>query len=175
MSARVKADDRVVDQAELQVHRIFIIALFLTAYFLDRWELVALQAVVLLITSLNPGYSPYIALYRNVLQPTGLIRPDRRLDNNEAHRFAAVIGALTSSCAVYFLMTGRTSLGWGLVWLIVVLAGVACTGWCAGCFVYYMLNRLGLKGFFKYAAIGGAFPGSRPSKIEWLGSQQGNK
>ena len=175
MGAHVKADDRMVDQTELQVQRIFIVVFLLTAYFLDWWVLVALQAVILFITFLNPGYSPYIALYRNVLQRTGLIRPDRRLDNSEAHRFAAVIGALVSSCAAYLLSTGRPSLGWGLVWLMIVLVSVACAGWCAGCFVYYILNRLGLKGFFQYTAIGGAFPGYRPSKIDWLGSQQGKK
>ena len=164
MNTGVKVNDRVVDQAEIQVQRFFTIALFLTAFVLDRWELVAAQSVIFGLTFLNPGFSPYIALYRHILRPAGLIRPDRRLDNPEPHRFATLIGLLVSSTAAYLLATGYASIGWGLVWLIVVLAGIAFAGWCAGCFMYYMLNRLGVKGFFKNAPIGGAFPGSRPPK-----------
>ncbi len=164
MNTGVKVNDRVVDQAEIQVQRFFTIALFLTAFVLDRWELVAAQSVIFGLTFLNLGLSPYIALYRHVLQPVGLIRPDRRLDNPEPHRFATMIGVLVSSTAAYLLAVGYASIGWGLVWLIVVLAGIAFAGWCTGCFMYYMLNRLGVKGFFKYAPIGGALPGSRPPK-----------
>jgi hypothetical protein len=164
MNTSVKVNDRVVDQAEMQVHRFFIITLFLTAFVLDRWELVAAQSVIFGLTFLNPRFSPYIALYRHVLQPAGLIRPDRRLDNPEPHRLATMIGLLVSLSATVLLATGYASIGWGLVWLIVVLAGIAFSGWCAGCFTYYMLNRLGLKGFFKNAPIGGAFPGARPPK-----------
>jgi hypothetical protein len=164
MNAGVKVNDRTVDQAELKVHQFLGITLLLTAFLLDRWELVALQSVIFGLTFLNPRLSPYIALYHYVLQPAGLIRPDLRLDNMAAHRFANMIGLLVSSSAAYLLAAGYASMGWGLVWLIVVLAGIAFAGWCAGCFTYYMLNRLGVKGFFKNAPIGGAFPGSRPPK-----------
>jgi len=164
MNTGVKVNNRVVDQTELRVHQFFVIIVFLTAFVLDQSELVALQSVIFALTFLNPKFSPYIALYHHVLQPIGLIRPDLRMDNMEAHRFATMIGLLVSSSATYLLATGYTSLGWGLVWLIIVLAGIAFSGWCAGCFTYYMLNRLGLKGFFKSAPICGTFPGSRPPK-----------
>ena len=103
MNTGVKVNDRVVDQAEIQVQRFFTIALFLTAFVLDRWELVAAQSVIFGLTFLNPGFSPYIALYRHILRPAGLIRPDRRLDNPEPHRFATMIGLLVSSTAAYLL------------------------------------------------------------------------
>ena len=164
MNTCMKINSQVIDQNELRVHQFFIIIVFLTAFVLDQWELVALQSVIFGLTFLNPRFSPYIALYHHVLQPAGLIRPDLRPDNWAAHRFASMIGLLVSSSAAYLLAAGYASLGWGLVWLIFVLAGIAFSGWCAGCFTYYMLNRLGLKGFFKYAPIGGAFPGSRPHK-----------
>ena len=164
MNTGVKVNDRVVDQAEMQVQRFFVITLLLTAFLLDRWELVAAQSAIFGLTFLNPGFSPYIALYRHVLRPTGLIRPDRRPDNPEPHRFATLIGLLVSSTAAYLLAAGHASIGWGLVWLIIVLAIIVFSGWCAGCFMYYMINRLGVKGFFKHAPIGGVFPGARPPK-----------
>jgi len=113
MNTGVKVNDRVVDQAEIQVQRFFTIALFLTAFLLDRWELVAAQSVIFGLTFLNPGFSPYIALYRHVLRPAGLIRPDHRLDNPEPHRFATLIGVLVSSTAAYLLAAGYASVGWG--------------------------------------------------------------
>jgi hypothetical protein len=164
MNTGVKIDNQEVDQTELRVNQFFTIIMFLTAFVLDRWELVALQSVIFGLAFLNLRFSPYVALYHYVLQPTGLIRSDFRLDNMAAHRFATMIGILVSSSAAYLLAAGYASIGWGLVWLIIVLAGIAFSGWCAGCFTYYMINRLGLKGFFKYAPICGVFPGSRPPK-----------
>lgn len=164
MNICLKINDQMVDQTELRVNQFFTIIVFLTAFVLGRWELVALQSLIFALTFLDPRFSPYIALYHYVLRPTGLIRPDLRPDNMAAHRFAIMIGFLVSSPAAYLLAAGYASIGWGLVWLIVVLAGIALSGWCAGCFTYYMLNRLGLKGFFDNAPIGGTFPGSRPPK-----------
>jgi len=168
MNAGMKVNDRMVDQSEMRVQQFLMITLFLTAFVLDRWELVAVQTVIFAFTFMDPGFSPYIALYRHVLLPAGLIRPDRRLDNPEPHRFATMIGLLVSSSATYLLAAGYASIGWGLVWLIIVLAGIAFSGWCSACFIYYMLNRLGVKGFFKNAPIGGAFPGSRPPKSKQI-------
>ncbi len=164
MNTCMKINNQMIDQNELRVHQFFTIILFLIAFVLDRWELVALQSVIFVLTFLNPRFSPYIALYHHFLQPIRLIRPDLRPDNMEAHRFAEMIGLLVSSSAAYLLAAGYSSIGWGLVWLIVVLAGIAFFGWCAGCYTYYLLNRLGLKNFFNKSPIGGAFPGSRPPK-----------
>jgi len=166
MNICLKINDQMVDQTELRVQQFFTIIVLLTAIILGRWELVALQSLIFALTFLNSRFSPYIAFYHYVLRPIGLIRPDLRPDNMAAHRFATMIGLLVSSSAAYLLAAGYASIGWGLVWLIVVLAGIAFSGWCAGCFTYYMINRLGLKGFFNNAPIGGTFPGSRPPKLD---------
>jgi DMSO reductase anchor subunit len=43
------------------------------------------------------------------------------------------------------LWGGYTVLGWVLAWLVVVLAAVNLFfGFCAGCFAFYQLSRLGL-------------------------------
>lgn len=164
MNVCMNMNNHVVDQSKLRVQQFFSLIVFLTALVLDRWELVALQSVIYVLTLLNPKLSPYTALYRHVLQPIGLIKPDLRPDNREVHRFATLIGTLVTSAAACLLAGGYTSIGWGLVWLMVVLVGAAFFGWCAGCFTYYMINRLGLKGFFNKEPIGGVFPGARPPK-----------
>jgi hypothetical protein len=75
-----------------------------------------------------------------------------------------LFGTIVASTATYLLMTGRGIAGWSMVWLLITLAAAGLGGWCAGCFTYYMMNRLGLRGLFKYAPIKGTFPGARPPK-----------
>ncbi len=155
---------RTVDQNELRVNATLVITVLVTAFVLDRWELVAFQACALFLTTLHLSLGPYIALYRYILRPTRIVKPDLRVDNPEPHRFAAMFGTIVSSTATYFLATGRSVAGWGMVWLLISLAAAGLAGWCAGCFTYYMMNRLGLRGLFKYAPIKGTFPGVRPPK-----------
>lgn len=155
---------RQVDQSELRFNSSLVIAVLVTAFIIDRWQLVAFQAGVMLLTALRFGLGPYVILYRAVLRPAGVVRPDLRADNPEPHRFAAMVGTIVAATAAYLLATGRSVAGWALVWLLMSLATAAVAGWCAGCFTYYMLNRLGLRSVFRYAPIAGTFPGSRPPK-----------
>ncbi|MGA2477407.1 MAG: DUF4395 family protein [Spirochaetia bacterium] len=51
---------------------------------------------------------------------------------------------------------------WLLTWLVIVLAAANLfLGFCAGCAVYYWLNRLQVPGFGK-TPPSGTFPGMRP-------------
>jgi hypothetical protein len=76
--------------------------------------------------------------------------------------FAQGFGAGVLFSAVAALYAGLGPLGWGLVWLVVALAALNLfVGFCAGCAVYYWLNRLHLPGFVK-SPPPGTFPGMRP-------------
>lgn len=162
MSEEIK--QQFVDQNELRTHQVLVLIGLLIGFITDRWELVALQAVVFFITVLLPSNGPYVLIYKGVLKPLGLIKPDLRVDVPQAHRFAMSIGLLVTGSSSYMLFSGNSMIGWSLVWLILILGVIALAGWCAGCFSYYMLNRMGLGGFFKYGSIPGTFPGVRPDK-----------
>ncbi len=164
MKEKEISSERQVDQNDLRVNATLVVTVLVTAFVIDRWELVAFQAGALFLTTVNLGLGPYVALYRHMLRPLGFVKPDFRVDNPEPHRFAAMFGTIVSSTATYFLATGRSVAGWGLVWLLISLAGAGFAGWCAGCFTYYMMNRLGLRGVFKYGPVKGTFPGARPPK-----------
>jgi hypothetical protein len=164
MKMTERSGERQVDQNELRVNATLTITVLVTAFISDRWELVAFQAFVMFLTALHLSLGPYIALYRHILRPLGIVKPDLRVDNPEAHRFAVMFGTIVASTATYLLATGRSVAGWGLAWLVISLAGANLAGWCAGCFTYYMMNRLGLRGLFKHAPIQGTFPGARPPK-----------
>jgi len=156
--------EQIVDQNELRTHQVLVMAVLMTGFIIDRWELVAFQAGIFLLTWLTPAISPYVLVYKGVLKPLGILKPDLRVDVPQAHRFAMSIGFIVTGGASFLLYSGNTLLGWGLIWLVLILGAIAFAGWCAGCFSYYMLNRIGLGGFFKHASITGTFPGVRPDK-----------
>ena len=164
MKATEKSSVRKVDQNELRVNSTLVITVLITAFVTNRWELVAFQAGAMFLTALNFSFGPYVILYRYILRPLGIIKPDLRVDNPEPHRFAVIVGTIVASTSTYFLATGRSIVGWSFAWLLIALAAAGWAGWCAGCFTYYMMNRLGLSGVFKYAPIKGTFPGARPPK-----------
>jgi hypothetical protein len=92
-------------------------------------------------------------IYRSILKPAGLVKPDVIEDNPEPHRFAQGFGGTVLAAGVIALFLGQSLLGWALVWLVIALAALNLfLGFCAGCFVYYQLNRLGVPGF-RYSPI----------------------
>lgn len=138
-----------VDHAALRVNQAVIIPALIVAFIIDAWWLVAVVAAFMAAgTALGmPGFG---WLYRTVLKPLGLVRPDPLQDNREPHRFAQGFGAVVLGGALAALLAGASVPGWALVWLVVGLAALNLfVGFCAGCFVYYWLTRRGVPGFDK--------------------------
>lgn len=139
---------RQVDQSALRVNQAFIIGLLLLAFVLSSVWLVAFVAGVMLLGTAVPGLSLFKAVYQRALKPAGIVKPDVITDNPEPHRFAQGFGGVVLLGALAALLAGATVLGWALVGLVVALAALNLfLGFCAGCFVYYQLNRLGVPGF----------------------------
>ncbi|MCA9973034.1 MAG: DUF4395 family protein, partial [Anaerolineales bacterium] len=62
--------------------------------------------------------------------------------------FAQGFGGVVVALAVVALLAGQAAVGWTLAWVVVGLAMLNLfLGFCAGCFIYYQLNRLGMPGF----------------------------
>jgi hypothetical protein len=140
--------DRKVDQSTLRVNQAFIIALLVLAFILDSIWLVVLVAAVMLAGTAVPALSLFKRVYQHVLRPAGIVKPNVITDNPEPHRFAQGFGGVVLLGAILALAAGQVVLGWGLVALVIVLAALNLfLGFCAGCFVYYQLNRLGIPGF----------------------------
>ncbi len=145
------SDTRYVDHSAIKTGQLLAIATLVGAYLFNRWEPVAALAVVFLITSLFFEWGPFTLLYRLLLKPLFLVETDLRVDNTQPHRFGQAVGAVSAALAAAALYFGYSSLGWGLVWVLIVLTVVSFMGWCIGCFIYYQMNRLGLSGFFAHA------------------------
>jgi hypothetical protein len=139
---------RKVDQSALRVNQAFIIGLLVVAFVVDSVWLVAFVGVVMLLGTAVSSLSLFKGIYQYGLRPAGLVKPDLIVDNPEPHRFAQGFGGVVVMAAVAALLAGSTGVGWILTAVVVILAALNLfLGFCAGCFVYYQLNRLGVPGF----------------------------
>lgn len=150
-----------VDHSALRVNQAFIIGLLIAAFVGNApWLVVFVMLVMAYGTARQqPGFK---VMYASLLKPCGWVKPDVINDNSEPHVFAQGFGAVVLLGAVVALFGGWAAAGWGLAWLVIALAALNLfVGFCAGCAVYYWLNRLHWPGFTK-APPAGAFPGMRP-------------
>lgn len=154
-----------VDHAEIKLGQILTMIMAVTAFVLAEpiW-LIALSGIFM-VTGLFRPLSPFVLAYRHVIKPLGIMHSDYRLDNIQPHTFGQIIGAVTVLMAVALLYTGYGAAGWIIVLVLVGLTLSSYLGWCIGCFMYYQMNRLGLKGFFRHAPADKSVKlGQRPGK-----------
>lgn len=152
-----------VDHGALKANQILIITLNLAAFVFNFWPIALLVALVMAIgTALGkPGFLP---VYRFFLKPLRLVTPSLVDDDPRSHRFAQGFGAVVMIAGSAALIQGATIVGWSAVWVVILLAAVnVFAGFCAGCFVFYQLGRLGLPGFSGEPPAG-TFPGMRPKE-----------
>ena len=150
-----------VDHNALRTNQAIIIVLLLAAFiFSAAWLVLLVMAVMLAGSALGkPGFWP---VYRSVLVRLGWVKPAVVADNPAPHRFAQTLGGVFLLASSLALLAGAGTLGWGLTWLVILLAALNLFGgFCAGCFVYYWLGRFKLPGFTQ-APPPNTFPGMRP-------------
>lgn len=122
------------------------------AFLLNQPIIVVIAAIILLLSALAPSISPFRLLYRHAVLPLHLMRQRVVEDDPAPHRFAQGVGAaflIASSLLLY--LTSATAPGWALDLIVFVLAAINLTvGFCAGCFVYYHLGRIGVLPKVRY-------------------------
>ncbi|MDV3239338.1 MAG: DUF4395 domain-containing protein [Gammaproteobacteria bacterium] len=154
-----------VDHGAIRSAQLLTILTLAASGLTGRWEPVALLAGVFLVTALYFPAGPFILVYRWLLRPLGIMRPDLRVDHLQPHRFGQAVGAVGAAAAAGLLYLGYTAAGLLVVAVLIFLTAVSFSGWCIGCFIYFQLYRLGLRGFFGKAPTDPRKPaGSRPGK-----------
>ncbi len=135
-----------VDTTAIKFNQASIITFTLLAYVFDLPWLVLFVGAVLAVGTIWPGAALFQQAYRQVLKPIGLLKPHVIDDDPAPHRFAQGVGAtFLGLSSLALLALNAISLGWGLAGLVVVLAAINLFfNFCAGCFVYHQLRRLGL-------------------------------
>lgn len=140
--------ERKVDHTALKFNQASIIVLNGLGWVLNQPALVAFVALVMLVGTAVPAAALFQQIYFRILQPRGWLRPRVLTDNPEPHRFAQGLGGAVLALGAITLFLGYAAIGWALTWLVIVLAALNLFfGFCAGCFVYYQLSRLGVPGF----------------------------
>jgi hypothetical protein len=132
-----------IDRTALRVNQACIIGFLALAFLLDQpWLVVFVFAVMAIGTALSQA-ALFQRFYRDVLRPAGLLKPDLHDEDAAPHRFAQGMGAAVLLIATIALFVGAPALGWGLAFVVIALAAVNLFfGFCAGCFVYFQLQRL---------------------------------
>jgi molybdopterin converting factor small subunit len=151
-----------VDHHALRTNQAMIITLLLAAFITDRsWMTTLVAGIMLLGTTWGIiGFKPVYWLLRKM----GLLQPDVLQDNPAPHRFSQALGGFVLAGATLAFSAGTTTLGWTLVWLVILLAGLNLFGgFCVGCALYYWFNRLHIPGF-THAPPPGVTPGRRPQR-----------
>lgn len=134
-----------VDYTLLRVNQASIIGLLVLAWLFNSVWIVAFVGAVMLVGSIAPRYSLFKWVGQRFLEPK-LLKPDVRADIPQPHLFAQLIGAGFLVAATVALLAGAATLGWLLVAIVVVLAAINLfLGFCAGCFMYYQLGKIGVR------------------------------
>jgi hypothetical protein len=138
-----------VDLNALRTNQATIVTVVAVAFVLGTGHggawLVAALALSMAVGALSPGNGPIQRFYRHALKETGLVKPEVRLEDPAPHRFAQAVGAGFLTAAAILLFAGVDTLGWVLGAIVVVLALTNLVfGFCAGCFLFLQLRRVGL-------------------------------
>ena len=144
----MKNEVQIVDHSKLRFNQIGIVTFALLGYLLNEPLLPAFVAVVLLVGTVWPALALFKQTYAHVVKPLGWMRPDPVQDLPAAHEFAQLLGGIVLSAGTILFAAGWSLAGWTLTWIVILLAAANLFfGFCAGCFVYYQIGRLGVPGF----------------------------
>lgn len=150
-----------IDHSAIKTSQMVLIIMNILAFLFDSSVWVAVTTGAMLFGTIL-GAPAFGFVYQRFLKSPGGVKPEILLDHAQPHRFAQGLGSLFLAAGTLALLSGYTTLGWVLVWIVTALAAVNLfAGLCAGCMLYYWLSRLRVPGFSK-APPQGVFPGSRP-------------
>lgn len=140
------------DRSVLKVGQVFIMGINVLAFALGfvlqvrlAWLLAPLVGIVMLIGVINPDLGLFRQLYLRLLKPRGMVQPRVVEEDPAPHQFAQVVGAVFLLGAGAAFALGGSGLGWGLTWIVILLAFINFAfDFCVGCQVYFQLQRLRL-------------------------------
>ena len=135
-----------VDTTALRFNQISIITFTLLGFLLNLPVLVLFVGLVLAIGTISPKAALFKQFYLKVLKPNNILKANVIDDDPAPHQFAQGVGALflLASAGILFI-SPAVVLGWALAWIVIILAAVNLVfNFCAGCFMYFQLDKFGL-------------------------------
>lgn len=133
----------MVDRTALRFNQAMIIGLLTLGFIVDFPWLALFVGIIMGLGTLVPRLALFQRIYTDVLRPLGLLRSDAHAESPAPHRFAQGVGSAVLLVASAAFVVGAYVLGWGLSFVVVVLAAINLLfGFCAGCFLYFQIQRL---------------------------------
>ena len=143
-----QAQATLVDQHQIKFNMAATAILLALAFIVNSWVIVAVTVICQLMGAAGLPFAPYRLIYTMLVVPSGLVKPNAVLDHHAPHRFAALVGGVFNLIGIAFLLADQDVLGWIFVGIVFVLSNLNLwLGFCAGCFCYYIMNRIGVPGF----------------------------
>lgn len=135
-----------VDTTALRFNQFSIITFTLLGFLLNQPALVLFVGLVLAIGTISPKAALFKQFYLKVLKPNNILKANVIDDDPAPHQFAQGVGALfLLASAVILFISPAVVLGWALAWIVIILAAVNLVfNFCAGCFMYFQLDKFGL-------------------------------
>ncbi len=136
---------RPFDHSALKVNQTLIITFLVIGFIFNAPLFVLFIAAVMIVGTIWPQAALFQRLYRDVLKPHNVVKPDVHVEDPAPHRFAQGMGGSVLGIALVGFLLGFTTFGWALTIVVIVLAAVNLfMGFCAGCFVFFQLQRFGI-------------------------------
>jgi hypothetical protein len=137
-----------VDRTGIRAGQTMTLVLLLTAFVLGAWSLAAAVGVANLVGAWRSHWGVFGIVYQRFLVARGMLTPRLVVELPAPHRFAQAFSGTVTVAGAALVAIDVTTVGWTLVVLVAGLAAVNVTlSFCAGCFTYYQLARLGVPGF----------------------------
>lgn len=135
-----------LDRAALKFNQGSIIVLVSIAFILNAGWLIALVSVVLITGTIFPNAGLFKLIYFHIIKYTGIIKTKIVEEDNVPHLFAQGLGGVFLALSFILLeFTNQQLMGWSLSLIVLALAFINLTvNFCAGCFLYFQLGRLGI-------------------------------
>ncbi len=134
-----------LDKSAIKFNQGSIVVLIAAAYLLNLPLLVAFVMTVMISGTIFPNAGLFKLLYKHIAKPLGIIKPDIVEEDNSPHQFAQGLGGVFLAVSFIALTAKMFVLGWTLALFVLVLAFINLTvNFCAGCFIYFQLYKLGI-------------------------------
>ena len=134
-----------LDRSAIKFNQGSIVVLTAIAFLLNIPLIVAFTSLVMLIGTIFPKAGLFKLVYKYIAKPAGIIKPNIVEEDNSPHQFAQGLGGIFLAVSFIALTAKLVILGWILAFIVLVLAFINLTiNFCAGCFIYFQLYKLGI-------------------------------
>lgn len=136
-----------IDNTALKFNQGSIVFFTGLAFLLNVYWLVAVVGIILLLDTVVTGTGLFKLFYKVVVKPLGILKPNIIEESKTPHQFAQGMGGIFLLISFSFLQFfGLTVLGWALSFIVIALAFVNLTAnFCAGCFIYFQIQKIKLS------------------------------